>query len=157
MASSYALVWSFVVPPWGPICPDSDREIRVTIDELERERATPVLLADGDGVVTHVNDAFCRAYGWRADELVGHPLATIIPPSFRDAHHLGFARFLATRTPTLLGRAIELSVLTRDGREVPAEHLIVGEERDGGWIFGASMRPLVPRAAADDPMRARDA
>lgn len=118
----------------------------MTVDELRRNTGLPVVSADSGGYITAVSDAFCAAYAWRREDLVGKPLTTIIPPQFHDAHHLGFSRFLATGKPTILDRPLALDVVTGDGRSVAAEHRIAAERVAGAWTFAASIRPLDPAA-----------
>lgn len=118
----------------------------MTVDELRRSTDLPVVSADSAGYITAVNDAFCAAYDWRREDLVGKPLTTIIPPKLQDAHHLGFSRFLATGKPTILDRALTLDVVTGDGRIVAAEHRIAAERVAGAWTFAASIRPRDPAA-----------
>ncbi len=113
-----------------------------TIKELQREASVPSVIADHFGCITHVNKAFEAVFGWRAEEAIGKPLTIIIPRVLHDAHHLGFSRFLTTGQGTLLGRPLMLKAVTKDGRELDTEHLIVAERRGGQWVFGATIRPL---------------
>lgn len=116
----------------------------MTIDELRRDPELPVISADASGYITAINDRFRDAYGWEPADLIGQPLTTIIPRKFHEAHHLGFARFLSTGAPTVLGQPLALHVMTKDGRELSAEHFILAERNDGAWTFVASLRPLGP-------------
>ena len=118
---------------------------KVTIDELRRETAVPVVIADHNGSITYVNEPFGTLIGCAPDEMIGRPIATIIPRKLRDSHNLGFSRFLMTEQPTLLGKPLVLNVVTKDGREVASEHLIVAEKTQGQWAFGAIIRPIVAR------------
>ena len=112
----------------------------MTLDELRRQSGA-VIVADHQGLVTEVNAAFERLFGWSSAEIKGKPLTTIIPPSFHDSHHLGFSRFLTTGKPTLLNQPLKLKAITKDGREFEAEHFIVAEQVGGQWCFGATIRP----------------
>ena len=114
----------------------------MTIDEAMRESEVPVVLADDQGLVTYVNARFESAFGWRSRDIVGAPLTTLIPKALRDAHNLGLSRFLLTGKPVLLNRPIALKTVTRDGRELDAEHYIIAEQREGRWVLGATIRPL---------------
>lgn len=114
----------------------------MNVDELRARTDVPVIWADHRGLVAGVNEPFSKAYGWTATDLVGKGLPTIIPRRFHDAHHTGFARFLTTRTPSILEQPLELVITTKDGRELAAEHFIVATEADGVWEFAAIIRPL---------------
>ncbi len=120
----------------------SDKEHVKTIDEMKRETDLPVVIADHEGFITFVNEAFQLVFGWNSEEILGKTLTTIIPRSLHDAHNLGFSRFLLTGTPTLLGQLLKLTAVTKDGKEFEAEHYIIAEHQEDQWGFGAMIRPL---------------
>ena len=113
-----------------------------TIEKVRGETEVPSIIVDHRGIIAQVNERFERVFGWRAQEIIGKPLATIIPPTLHDAHHLGFSRFLTTGKPTLLNRPLKLRAVTKAGREFDAEHIITAEQQHGQWVFGATIRPL---------------
>ena len=119
----------------------------LTIDALKAETTTPVIIVDHEGIIVHINQMFENTWGWQKDRLVGKSLTTIIPENLRDAHHMGFSRFAVTGKPTILNQALELLILTADGKELPAEHFIIAQEIDGDWVFGATIKP----SAKSDP------
>lgn len=114
----------------------------LTIAALKSEHALPVILVDANGIITTINEMFEKAYGWRKVDLVGNLLTTVIPNGLHDAHHLGFARFLATGQATILSQPFELPVLRRNGQQVNARHFIIAEKIDGEWVFGALITPV---------------
>jgi len=114
-----------------------------TFERLREEETVPVVITNQQGLITHTNKPFQRVFGWSEDEVLGKPLTLIIPKALHDAHHLGFSRFLNTGRPTLLDRPLQLKAVTKGGREFAAEHIISAEKRNGEWIFGATIRPLV--------------
>lgn len=114
----------------------------ITLEELKHRTDVPVILADHEGRITYVNGPFQKVFGWNAEGILGQSLIVIIPTNLHDAHHLGFSRFLTTGKPTLLNQPLKLKAVTKDGRELEAEHLIVAEFQEGRWMFGATLRPL---------------
>jgi len=117
----------------------------LTIDALKAETVSPVIIVDHEGTIVHINQMFETAWGWQKEQLVGKGLTTIIPGNLRDAHNLGYSRFTLTGNPTILNQAIELSILTADGKETAAEHYIIAEKIDGNWMFGATIKPPAVR------------
>ena len=109
----------------------------VTIEELMSDKELPVIIADHQGIITHLNDAFTEAFEWRAVDLIGELITKIIPSNLQDAHHLGFSRFITTGTPTLLNQPLDLEIVFAGGRIQKAQHFIVAEKRDHQWVFGA--------------------
>jgi PAS domain S-box-containing protein len=114
----------------------------VTIDHVLQETRIPAVVADHRGMITEVNRRFEEVFGWRRREILGKPLTTLIPQVLHDAHHLGFSRFLMTGRPTLLERPLRLQAMAKDGHVFDAEHFIVAEQRQGHWVFAATIRPL---------------
>ncbi|MBH8576355.1 PAS domain S-box protein [Nostocaceae cyanobacterium CENA369] len=113
-----------------------------TFDDMKLEIDVPFVMTDNHGLVTYVNDCFTSVFGWSTDEIKGQIITVIIPKSFHAPHHLGFSRFLTTEKSSILNHPIRLIGITKDGKEIPAEHLIVAEKHQGVWAFMAILRPL---------------
>jgi PAS domain S-box-containing protein len=81
-----------------------------------------VVSIDQHARVTYVNSAFVQTFGYRSEDVIGRDLAElIVPPSLREAHRHGFARYLATMKPRILDKRIELAAMRADGAVFPAE------------------------------------
>ena len=113
-----------------------------TLAALRRISDVPVILADHDGFITYINQQFEQVFGWTSSAIVGQPLSVIIPANLRDAHHLGFSRFLETGQTHILHQPLALKAVTKDGRVFDAEHTIIAEQHNQQWAFGATIRPL---------------
>lgn len=102
----------------------------------------PVIGMDQEGLITFVNGAFEKAYGWTSAEAVGRQLVNLIIPSYmRDAHRIGFARFLTTGRPTLLGKPLKIPIQCRDGRVLQVEHVLYAQKDGERWRFAARILP----------------
>ena len=65
-----------------------------------------IVTIDHEGCITEFNPAAERTFGYRRDEVVGKQLAdVIIPPSLREKHRQGLARYLATGEARVIGQA----------------------------------------------------
>jgi len=114
-----------------------------------------VISIDGRARVTYVNSAFELIFGYRADEVVGRELAeAIIPPSLREAHRQGFARYLATGEAHVLDRRIELTAMRADRSEFPVEIAITRTGLTGGPAFTAYVRDITERQRAEHELMA---
>lgn len=113
----------------------------MTFDELIKEKTLPVVVIDHNSFFILVNDAFEKAYGWTAKDLLGNSVTKIIPPYLQDAHQVGFSRFLVTEQPTLMNKPLPLSILYRDGTVKDAEHYITAQKKKDRWQFAASITP----------------
>lgn len=101
----------------------------------------PVVAIDQNSMFTLINEAFEREYGWSEAELLGKSVVEIIPPYLRDAHQIGFSRFITTEEVTLLGKRLPLGILYKNGTVQDAEHFILGEKCKGKWRFAAIINP----------------
>lgn len=128
--------------------PHVDR-LRARLATLTHDEAPAIIVANEVGLIEHVDPELARSLRWRVDQLLDQPLTTIIPRRFRDAHNLGFSRFLVTREPTLLERRLRLWVATASGDELRAEHVITGLLVERGWVFGATIEVVGKEAGID--------
>ena len=114
-----------------------------SIRQLREQQDLPFVRADASGVVREINQRFREVYGWSDDQLLGQSLGLILPPSFRDSHHSGFARFKLTEESRVLNHPLKLATFCVDATAIESEHYIVAEKHDdGAWSFAATLRPL---------------
>ena len=114
-----------------------------------------VISIDRSACVTYVNSAFEHIFGYRADEVTGRELAeAIIPPSLREAHRQGFARYLATGEAHVLDRRIELTAMRADSSEFPVEIAITRTGVTGEPAFTAYVRDITERQRAERELMA---
>ena len=110
---------------------------------LRAKENLPFVRADARGNIVEFNARFAVVYGWSEQQLVGESISAILPPSFREFHHAGFARFQLTDSSKVVGHPLTLATMCSDGSEVQSEHYIVAEKySDGSWSFAATLRPL---------------
>jgi PAS domain S-box-containing protein len=117
-----------------------------------------VVTIDHRGRITEFNPAAERVFGYRRDEAVGKHLAdAIIPPSLRDQHRVGFARYLTTGEARVLGRHIELTAMRADGSEFPIELAISRIVMDGPPAFTGYLRDITERKRAEEELQRSEA
>lgn len=127
---------------------------QAVLDEL----SDGVVVADAGGTIRYVNRATERLLAAAPGELTALPLTELVPPRLRAAHLAGLSRYLATREPRLIGTAIRVPALRRDGIEVEVE-LTLGATPvtpgptgvDGDLLLVASLREMGDRVALDRP------
>jgi PAS domain S-box-containing protein len=89
-------------------------------EELDRRRAMaePTVVADDANRVIFVNQAAAEVLGWDPEALVGQRLTVLITPELRPAHLAGFSRLQVTGEARILGSAVRVPALRRDGSSV---------------------------------------
>jgi PAS domain S-box-containing protein len=124
---------------------------RLVRESAERDRllwqsSTDVVLMVGeDDAIRFCNPAILPVLGYLPDEVIGQRLAMLQPERLRGAHRHGFSRYLASGERRLDWRAVEVTALHRDGREIPVEISFSDMQADGHRVFGAFMRDITPR------------
>jgi PAS domain S-box-containing protein len=113
-----------------------------------------ILTIDHEGCITEFNRAAERTFGYRRNEVVGKELADIIiPPSMREKHRRGLARYLATGDARVLGRRVEMTAVGADGREFPVELAITRIPADGPPSFTGYLRDITKRKQSEEKLR----
>jgi PAS domain S-box-containing protein len=144
------------------------RELAAANDELKRSEARKAAILDSaldcivtidhEGRITEFNPAAERTFGYRRDEVLGRQLAdVIIPPSLRERHRRGFARYLATGDAHVLGRRVEMTAVRADGTEFPVELAITRIPVDGPPSFTGYLRDITSRKQAEEKLRRSEA
>jgi PAS domain S-box-containing protein len=129
----------------------SESRLRAMLDSA----LDAVVTMDACGGVTGWNRAAETIFGYRASEAIGHEMAElIVPPSLRDAHRRGLARFVETGRPVILDRRLELTGMRRDGTEFPVELTITRIRFAGAPAFTGYLRDITARTKADHELRA---
>jgi len=114
-----------------------------------------VITIDDRGRVIEFNRAAERIFGHSAQTAVGRDMASlIVPPSLRETHRRGLARYLETGVPAVLDRRLELIGMRADGSEFPVELTITRIGLPGPPTFTGYVRDITERKAAEEELRA---
>jgi PAS domain S-box-containing protein len=110
-----------------------------------------IVMIDHEGRITEFNPAAERTFGYRRGEVIGEQMAdVIIPPSLREQHQRGLARYLTTDETRMLGKRVEMTALRADGSEFPVELAITRIPSDGPPSFVGYLRDITERKQAID-------
>jgi PAS domain S-box-containing protein len=134
----------------------SNREIDESREQFRAVTETAndaVVSADARGDIIYFNRAAERILGYAADEVLGRPLAVLMPERFRDEHRAGFERFLATGEPRIIGKTLELAARKKDGTEFPMEISIAHWTTSKGHFFTAMMRDISARREVEEAVQ----
>jgi PAS domain S-box-containing protein len=118
---------------------DGDGDV---VADLDKTGQAAVVVNSANRIVA-VSASAAQLLGYAQAELVGRRLTVMIPPRFRQAHIAGFSRQLLTGRRSILGRAVPLRALRRDGTELPLDVTINRHQDDvGTTYFRAVLEPL---------------
>ena len=108
-----------------------------------------IISIDGDGNVVRWNDAAARMFGYTSEEMIGHPMAAVIPERFRDGHTEGVARVTSGGERHVIGQTVELAGQHRDGKEFPIELSLATWEVEGERFYSGIVRDITERKKAE--------
>ncbi|HWC38070.1 MAG TPA: SpoIIE family protein phosphatase [Acidimicrobiales bacterium] len=123
----------------------------VKIEEVLDGLPHAVVVADQGSRIVYINGGAERLLGWGRQDLIGQPLAVIIPERLREAHFSGMARYLLTRESRIIGeRPIRVAARARDGKEIEIELSLSAHRLETGHdMFVGSLRDLSDRVALE--------
>jgi PAS domain S-box-containing protein len=94
-----------------------------------------------------------KQFGYRRDELVGHPVKDIIPEGFAERLVTDGARTAAEALAQQIGTGIELIGHRKDGSEFPIELMLSPLESVDGTLVTAAIRNVSARKDAQEALR----
>jgi two-component system CheB/CheR fusion protein len=115
-----------------------------------------IITIDQDQKISMFNHGAEKIFGYTAREVVGQPLAMLMPARFKQTHEQHIRSFGETAVAARrMGERSEIFGRRKDGTEFPAEASISKLETPGGMIFTAIVRDITERKRAEAEMEAR--
>jgi PAS domain S-box-containing protein len=131
-------------PPARPDTPNWDD--RTSYEALLETALDAIVCMDEQGRLVEFNPAAEKLFGYTRKEAIGRVMADlIVPPSLREAHRNGLARYLATGEERVLNRLLELPAMRADGTEFPVELAITCQRRGERLLFTSYLRDISDR------------
>ena len=110
-----------------------------------------VIVMDHRGQVVDFNPAAERTFGYARSDVIGQEMAEmIIPPSLRERHRRGLARYLATGEGPVVGTRFEITGMRADGSEFPVELAIAPITVGSHPLFTGYVRDITERKRAEE-------
>ena len=104
-----------------------------------------IVVADKDSRITLFNPAAHETFGYAEAEVLGQPLAVLMPPDVAATHEQAFHRFLESRVPRVVGRTLELIGRRKNGEQFPLEISLSSIELPEGVVLLGAIRDLTER------------
>lgn len=147
--------WAAVL--WGDEAPDSQvQQSQARLAEIVESSDDAILSKDLGGIVQSWNGGAHRLFGYSAEEIIGRPIATLVPPERSAEEEQIFQRLRRGERVDHL----ETVRRTKDGRTIDVSVTISPIRDPAGRIVGASTiaRDITERKRAEEELRAaRDA
>ena len=108
-----------------------------------------IIVIDRRGIISSVNTAIERMFGYAGKELTGRNVNILMPEPYADAHDGYLTNYLRTGQKKIIGVGREVAGRRKDGSIFPMD-LLVGEARaNGEIIFVGIVRDISRRKTAE--------
>ncbi len=141
-------LYNLVTGPGTPLL----EKILCQFQELRQKHEinSGVLLSGTDGIVTINEQHQIVGYNLGAEKIFGYPrqealgkdLSIIIPPPHKEKHRDYVRRYIATRSPHVIGKHVQLTAQRRDGSEFPISISFSVAEVQGDLYFTGIIRDI---------------
>jgi len=112
-----------------------------------------MVMVGQDGEIVLANAQMEKLFGYRREELLGHPVEMLLPERFRN-HHVAHRRgFFASPEDRSMGAGLDLFARRKDGSEFPVEIRLSAVHADTGLCVLASIIDISERRRAADGLR----
>jgi PAS domain S-box-containing protein len=113
-----------------------------------------IITVDDRGKIIFWNPQAEQMFGYRAQEIIGKPVAIIIPERFREKHKKALEKAASPKQRKLTGNIIEQVGLRKNGSEFPLELSLANWETKEGIFFTAIIRDISERKQAEKELHA---
>jgi PAS domain S-box-containing protein len=115
-----------------------------------------IISADAGGNVIYWNRGAQQIFGYTAEEVLGQPLALLMPERYRAAHGQGLERLRTTGAARVIGKTVEMYGLRKGGEEFPVELSLSTWKTAEGSFFTGIIRDITERKMAAEKLRASE-
>jgi PAS domain S-box-containing protein len=112
-----------------------------------------IVSADSNGNITDFNRGAEAIFGYSAQEVIGKPLAVLMPDRFKELHQRGFNRYLETGEARVMGKTVELAAKRKDGTEFPVELSLSSWKARAGLFFTGVLSDITDRKRTEELLR----
>ncbi len=117
------------------------------------ETAQDAIVCDENGIITIWNKSAERMFGYSRSEVIGKPVAIIIPERHSEEHQEGVKQFMESGKTNILDKTVELSGKTKDGIGFPIEmSLSYQKTKDRKYFFTAIIRDITFQKKAKEQL-----
>jgi PAS domain S-box-containing protein len=127
------------------------------VDQLLEAVPDALVGVDQAGMIRFVNHQTEALFGYDADQLVGAPMESLVPESFRQAHRALRESYSAATATRHMGTELGLTGRRRDGTTFPADIALSRVETEHGAVVVAAVRDMTRYRRDETERRKADA
>jgi PAS domain S-box-containing protein len=108
-----------------------------------------MVIADSQGLIVLLNAETERLFGYRRDELIGHPVEILVPKRFAANHPKHRQEYLEPPLTRTMGAGLNLWALRKDHTEFPVEISLSSLETPEGMLVTTAIRDITDRKKSE--------
>ena len=112
-----------------------------------------ILICNRSGTITQAGGQIEKLFGYRAVELNGAAVQTLLPERLRNSHEGHLERYFHQPVVRTMGPGKNLVALRKDGDEVPVEISLSPLQEEGGVSALAIVRDVTERESTQDKLQ----
>ncbi|HVX64261.1 MAG TPA: chemotaxis protein CheB [Pirellulales bacterium] len=124
---------------------ESEERLRTMVDTA----VDAIITIDERGIISSINAATERMFGYLAGELIGQNVRLLMPPPYRDEHDAYLEHYRQTGEKHIIGVGREVQARRKDGSSFPVDLAVSEYEDDGQRRFTGLLRDLSARKALE--------
>lgn len=101
-----------------------------------------IVVANDAGEVIMLNNHVLEIWGYGADDILGQPLALLMPEQYREMHAKSMQRYIETGEHKVLNKRLELEALHSNGDHFPIQLYIAETRIKDHRFFTAAIRDI---------------
>lgn len=129
---------------------ESIRSKEVFLKALVDVALDGIITIDEQGLITTLNSAAERIFGYSAEELVGQNVKILMPEPYHSEHDGYLGNYLQTGDPKVIGIGAEVLGRRKDGSIFPVDLAIAEFEVDGQRHFTSTLRDITDRKQLEE-------
>jgi PAS domain S-box-containing protein len=129
---------------------DSEEKLRA----ISNSAKDAIISTDNEGTISFWNPAAEKMFGYAKKEAIGKGIfRLLIPKSFHESFQKELTKFKETGTTALIGRVIELALVSKSGVKISVELSISAFQMKGKWHLMGIIRDITERKEMEEKLK----
>ncbi len=112
-----------------------------------------MVIVDAKGEIVLINAQTQNLFGYKAEELIGKSVDTLVPERFRSSHFMHRKDYFTDPRVRPMGAGMELYGLRKDGSEFPVEISLSLFETENGRLVSSAIRDITAQKRTQETFR----
>ncbi|NLY02383.1 MAG: PAS domain S-box protein [Rhodopirellula sp.] len=129
------------------------KRVENRLQRLLESAPDAMIIVNREGTIVLANAQAESMFAWTRQELIGQPIETLVPESFRQGHAQRRAEYAANPAARSMAQRTNLLARRKNGEEFPAEISLSPIETDGEVLVAAAVRDISSRKRLEQTLQ----